>query len=429
MTSPMNTCLDVRVDKHGVVSRRGFIRHLAASGVAATSMNWTQYASAFSNEMKKQGRSCIVLWMAGGPSQFETFDPKPGAATQGPTGSIHTNVAGIQIAEHWTRTAMVMNDVALIRSMTSKEGNHGRATYLLHTSYPPSGGITHPGFGSLVAQQIGPADFDLPNFVSISGQSIGPSFLGMRFAPFVVTDPNLPPDNLLLPVSKDRLNRRLELMKDLEMPFSQSGAGGFVKEHQNLYDQTAQMALSPRTRAFRLDQESDRTRDFYGRSAFGQGCLMARRLIEAGVTFVEVQSSGWDTHGNELPTLKKLIPAVDRGTAALLTDLKTRGLLENTLVIWMGEFGRMPQINLTAGRDHYPHAFNVALAGAGVAGGRVIGATDKQGVDVVERPVSVPDLFCTFCRALGINPRTENQSNVGRPLPIVETGKAVAEVF
>jgi uncharacterized protein (DUF1501 family) len=156
---------------------------------------------------------------------------------------------------------------------------------------------------------------------------------------------------------------------------------------------------------------------------------MARRLIEAGVTFVEVQSSGWDTHGNELPTLKKLIPPVDQGTAALLTDLKTRGLLDRTLVIWMGEFGRMPRINLTAGRDHYPGAFNVALAGAGVRGGQVIGATDKNGVEVVERPVSVPDLFCTFCRALGINPREENQSNVGRPLKIVETGSAVAEVF
>jgi uncharacterized protein (DUF1501 family) len=189
------------------------------------------------------------------------------------------------------------------------------------------------------------------------------------------------------------------------------------------------MALSPRTKAFDLGQESDRTRDLYGRSAFGQGCLMARRLVEAGVTFVEVQSSGWDTHGNELAGLKKLIPPVDQGTAALLGDLKARGLLDRTLVIWMGEFGRTPRINLTAGRDHYPHAFNVALAGAGVKGGRVVGATDQNGVEVTDRPVTVPDLFCTFCRALSIDPRFENQSNVGRPLKIVETGQAVGEVF
>src|SRR5205823_9400605 len=149
----------------------------------------------------------------------------------------------------------------------------------------------------------------------------------------------------------------------------------------------------------------------------------------AGVTFVEVQSNGWDTHANELAGLKKLIPPVDQGTAALLTDLKARGLLDTTLVIWMGEFGRMPRINITAGRDHYPQAFNVALAGAGVQGGQVIGATDAHGAEVIDRPVSVPDLFCTFCKALGVDPRFENQSNVGRPLKIVETGKGVAEVF
>lgn len=426
---PLQTCVNVRISSHGAVTRRGFLRQLAAGGVALAGLRWSDYLSACAGELKQQGRSCILLWMAGGPSQFESFDPKPEGAGQGPTKAISTSVPGLQIAEHWTRTATVMKEFAVIRSMTSKEGNHGRATYLLHTSYPPSGGIVHPGFGSLVAQQLGEADFDLPHFVSISGPSVGPSFLGVRYAPFVVTNPVQPPDNLVLPVGKERLNRRLELMKELETPLAGTGAGALVKDHQTLYDQTAQMVLSPRTRAFHLDQEPDTVKDLYGRSTFGQGCLMARRLIEAGVTFVEVQSSGWDTHGNELSTLKKLIPPVDQGTAALLADLKQRGLLERTLVIWMGEFGRQPFINLTAGRDHYPQAFNVALAGAGVRGGRVIGATDKDGVEVVDRPVSVPDLFCTFCKALHFNPREENQSNVGRPLKIVETGSAVEEVF
>src|SRR5207248_10141930 len=158
-------------------------------------------------------------------------------------------VPGVQIAEHWMRTATVMADVAVIRSMTGKEGNHGRATYLLHTSYPPSGGIVHPGFGSLVAQQLGEADFDLPHVVSIAGPSVGPSFLGVRYAPFVVTDPNQPPDNLVPPVSGDRLNRRLGLMKELEAPLAGTGAAALVREHQTLYEQTAQMVLSPRTRA------------------------------------------------------------------------------------------------------------------------------------------------------------------------------------
>jgi uncharacterized protein (DUF1501 family) len=156
---------------------------------------------------------------------------------------------------------------------------------------------------------------------------------------------------------------------------------------------------------------------------------MARRLVEAGVPFVEVQSSGWDTHGNELATLKKLIPPVDQGMAALIGDLKARGLLDSTLVVWMGEFGRMPRINLTAGRDHFPAAFGAVLAGGGVKGGQVIGATDKLGTAVAQRPVSVQDLFCTFCKSLGIDPRHENQSNVGRPLKIVDGGKVVQEVF
>jgi hypothetical protein len=367
--------------------------------------------------------------MAGGPSQFETFDPKPGAETQGPTRAIPTVAPGVAIAEHWVRTASVTRDLAIIRSMTSKEGNHGRATYLLHTGYAPSGGIVHPGIGSLVASEIGPSDFDLPHFVSIQGQSVGPSFLGVPFAPFIVSDPNRPPDNLGTPVAGSRLQRRLGLLREMDGIFARGGAADQVRDHQALYGQTANMVLSPRVKAFDLDAEPAAVRDAYGRSPFGQGCLMARRLIDAGVTFVEVQSSGWDTHGNELATLKKLIPPVDQGMAALLTDLRTRGLLENTLVVWMGEFGRMPRINLTAGRDHFPQAFNVALAGSGIKGGRVIGATDKLGTDVAERPVSVQDLFCTFCRALGINPRKENQSNVGRPLKIVDGGHAVREVF
>jgi hypothetical protein len=367
--------------------------------------------------------------MAGGPSQFETLDPKPGAETQGPTRAIPTRVPGINIAEHWPRLAGIADELAIIRSMTSREGNHGRATYLLHTSYSPSGGIVHPGIGSITAREIGPADFDLPSFVSIQGQSIGPSFLGVRYAPFVVNDPNRAPDNLNTPVPAARLDRRLELMRELERPFAQSGAGDQVRDHQTLYRQTTQMVLSPRGQAFDLSAEPSRTRDAYGRTGFGQGCLMARRLIETGVTFVEVQASGWDTHANELVSLQRLIPPVDQGTAALIADLRARGLLERTLVIWMGEFGRMPRINLNAGRDHFPQAWSVALAGGGVRGGQVIGATNRLGTDVSQRPVTVQDLFCTFYRSLGINPRRENQSNVGRPLAIVEGGSVVQEVF
>jgi uncharacterized protein (DUF1501 family) len=423
------TWVEVRVNRDGALSRRGFLGRAGAGAFGVAGLGWLDCLTLHADELRRARKACILLWMAGGPSQFETFDPKPGADTQGPTRAIPTAVPGLQVAEHWTRTAAVASDLAVIRSMTSKEGNHGRATYLLHTGYSPSGGVVHPGFGSITACELGPADFDLPHFVSIQGQSVGPSFLGVQYAPFVVTDPNRSPDNLATPVPGDRLRRRLGLLRDLEQPFARAGAAEQVRDHQAVYGQTAHMVLSPRVKAFDLAAEPETVRDAYGRSAFGQGCLMARRLIEAGVTFVEVQSSGWDTHGNELPTLKKLIPPVDQGMAALLADLKVRGLLENTLVLWMGEFGRTPRVNLTAGRDHFPKAFNVALAGCGVRGGRVIGATNRLGTEVLDRPVTVPDLFCTFCHALGMNPRKENQSNVGRPLPIVEGGQAVAEVF
>jgi len=426
MNSQRQTWINVRMNNDGALSRRGFLRWIGAGAVGLT---WLDYLTLHADELRKAHKACILLWMSGGPSQFETFDPKPGAETQGPTKSIPTAVAGIAVAEHWTKVAGVTKDLTIIRSMTSKEGNHGRATYLLHTGYSPSGGVVHPGIGSIVASELGPEDFDLPHFVSIQGQSIGPSFLGVPYAPFVVSDPNRQPDNLATPVTGLRLERRLGLLKELEDPFARGGAAEQVRDHQALYRQTAHMVLSPRVKAFDLAAEPTKIRDAYGRSPFGQGCLMARRLVEAGVTFVEVQSNGWDTHGSELATLKKLIPPVDQATAALLTDLKSRGLLENTLVIWMGEFGRMPQINLTGGRDHFPSAFNLALAGAGVKGGQVIGATDKLGTAVAERPVTVPDLFCTFCQLLGIDPRKENQSNVGRPIPIVEGGQAVREVM
>jgi hypothetical protein len=426
MSRQIQTCVHVGVNRDGAFSRRGFIRSV---GAGALGLSLLDRLTLHAEQVKRQKKSCILLWMAGGPSQFETFNPKPGADTQGPTRAIPTAVPGIHIAEHWKRTAGVAQDMSFVRSMTSREGNHGRATYLLHTSYAPSGGIVHPGFGSIVASEIGTADFDLPQFVSIQGESVGPSFLGVQHAPFVVNDPNRPPDHLLSPVVGARLQRRLGLMKELEQPFARSGAAEQVRDHQALYEQTSHLVLSPRVRAFDLSVEPEKARAAYGRSSFGQGCLMARRLIEAGVTFVEVQSGGWDTHGNELKSLQGLIPPVDQGMAALIADLKLRGLLDSTLVIWMGEFGRTPRINLTAGRDHFPRAFNMAMAGCGVKGGRVIGATDNLGTDIADRPVTVSDLFCTFCQALGIDPRKENQSNVGRPVKIVEEGLPVQEVF
>jgi uncharacterized protein (DUF1501 family) len=230
-------------------------------------------------------------------------------------------------------------------------------------------------------------------------------------------------------LAQRRFTRRAELARELSEDFAEGGARKVVEEHEALAASAARMVLSPRVRAFDLSGESAATRGQYGRTAFGQGCLLARRLVEAGVTFIEVGNGGWDTHQDNFARHKTLSAPVDQGVAALVTDLRQRGLLEKTLVVCLGEFGRTPRINGNQGRDHWPRCFSVLLAGGGVKGGRVVGATDAGGTSVRERPVGVADLFVSFCRALKINPRKENLSTEGRPLKIVDGGKVVRELF
>jgi uncharacterized protein (DUF1501 family) len=252
----------------------------------------------------------------------------------------------------------------------------------------------------------------------------------MQYAPYVIPNPERLPLNSQLPrgVTPEVLKRRLALMSKLEKDFAKSGAEVLVTDQLALNETAARMVLSPHLKAFDLTKEKDKVRDTYGRTPFGQGCLLARRLIETGVTFVEVVSSNWDTHRENFTGHKALAGIVDPAYAALLADLKERGMLEKTLVIWMGEFGRTPTINGNNGRDHYPRAFNMALSGAGIKTGQVIGATDSKGTFVEKRPVTVPDLFCTLCQALKINPRKTNVAE-GRPIRIVEGGNPVKELF
>src|SRR5437588_639177 len=430
----VQSLMHVRTDAAGRVSRRTFLRRVGAgAGIAA--LGWKDAVALHAADLRQRGMSCILLFMNGGPSQFETFDPKPDSKNGGPTKAIDTAVSGIRIAEHWPNVAERMKDVALVRSVTSKEGAHPRAVYQLHTGYAPSGAVNYPTFGAVAAKEIGPPDFDLPGFVGIGNRrlstGLGAGFLGMQFAPFVVNNPNQMPSNAELPsgVNDRRFARRLDLLKDLEDDFAKAGAQRQVEGHQALYTSAAQLVLSPRLKAFDLNQEKDGVRDRYGRSSFGQGCLLARRLVETGVTFVEVESDGWDTHQDNFNRSKSLSADVDKGFAALLADLRERGMLEKTLVIWMGEFGRTPRINGNNGRDHFPRAFTVALAGGGVKGGQVIGATSADGSDVTDRPVGVADLFCTFCHALKINPHKENIGPFDRPIKIVDGGKPVKELF
>jgi hypothetical protein len=368
--------------------------------------------------------------MAGGPSQFETFDPKPDHANGGGTEVIETAVPGIRIAAGWKQTAATMKEIALVRSMTNKEGNHQRATYQLHTGYAPTGTVKHPAFGSAAAAELGDPKFDLPHIVSIGGPTIGAGMLGVSYEPFQVPNPTQPPTNVTLPVPADRFARRLGLLQGLEKAgFGATGGADRVRDHTALYRQTAGMVLSPRMRAFDLGGEDPTLRASYGQNPFGQGCLLARRLVQAGVTFVEVRSNGWDMHQQVHERMTGAAGQVDPGFATLVQDLKSKGLLATTLVVWMGEFGRTPKVNANAGRDHFPRAFNIALAGGGITGGQVIGASSADGTDVKDRPVTVNDLLCSFCHALKIDPTKENMSPLGRPIKIVDGGKAVAELF
>jgi uncharacterized protein (DUF1501 family) len=430
----LQSLMHVRTSGAGVVSRRSFLRRVAVGTAAGLGvLGWKDAVTLHADELRKNGMACILLFMRGGPSQFETFDPKPGKDHGGPTKAIPTAVSSIDIAEHWPQTAKVIKDIALIRSMTNKEGEHQRATYQMHTGYVPLASIKHPSLGAIVASEIAPPEFDLPHFVSVGNRftTVGSGFLGMQYAPFVVQNPQQMPTNVELPggVNDKRFTRRLGLLKDLEQDFADAGGAPRVEEHRAVYESARQMVLSPQLKAFDVSREKDPVRDRYGRNAFGQGCLLARRLVEAGVTFVEVESNGWDTHQDNFNRVKSLADGVDPAFAALVGDLKERGMLDRTLVIWMGEFGRTPKVNANTGRDHYPRAFNVAVAGGGVKGGQVVGRTSDDGTDVKERPVTVADLFCTFCHALKINPRKENIGTLGRPIKLVDGGAPVKELF
>ena len=282
-----------------VVHRRDFLRLAAASGAAAGVVSWTDAICLSADDLRKRGMACILLWMGGGPSQFETFSPKPGHENGGDTKAIPTSVPGIQIAEGLPNVARVMDDLAIIRSMTSKEGSHPRASFLLHHGYLPMGGVKFPTLGSQVAHQIGDPTFDLPSFVRIGGRRAdlgGAGFLGVDYDPLVLQNPERRPENTQ-PATRDERLRAGSICSTRSKPnFGAVEGADIVADHRKLIRKSSEMILSPRMEAFDLEKESDKMRDAYGRTRVGAGCLLARRLVEAGVTFVEVNVDGWDTH-------------------------------------------------------------------------------------------------------------------------------------
>jgi uncharacterized protein (DUF1501 family) len=428
MTSSVHE--NVQFTRRGM-ARRGFLHRVSAGAAVAGTLSFRDLMSLSADELRRRGKRMILLWMQGGPSQLETFDPKPGTNNGGPTTAIETSVPGIRVASAWENTARVMDELAIVRSMTNREGNHQRATYQMHTGYVPSGSVKHPSLAANLATHLADSTFDLPSIVSV-GRPVpgaGAGYLGVNYEPFVVDRAGQMPQNVATISNRSRYARRLNLLERVETEFAASGTEEVVKSHQKLYEQTSKMVLSKHLAAFELDRESERTRAEYGSSEFGRGCLLARRLIETGVTFVEVISRNWDTHDNNFERSETLSRQVDPGMAALIADLKQRGLLDDTLVLWMGEFGRTPRINPRTGRDHFPRAFSAVLAGSGIQGGQVVGSTTRDATAVADRPVTAGDLFASICRALGVDQNAESISPLGRPMRIVDEGTVVEELF
>jgi uncharacterized protein (DUF1501 family) len=418
-----------------LLSRRDFGK-LAAAGVSAVSLSgWLNVLAARAAQNGTKTKSCILLWMDGGPSHKDTFDMKPGTKDAGEFHPIKTAVPGIEISEHFPKLAGLMKHGAIVRGMSTGEGAHGRAKYYLHTGYKEGvGGLVYPSLGSLVSSELGNPDFPLPNFVSIGNRSFGSGFLGTRHQPLIVNDPTRGVENLRPGVGDGEFRDRIGLLEEMESAFHRDYQAGTAAAHHTTYQRAVTLMQSKEARSFDLSQETEATKSRYGGTKFGEGCLLARRLIETGVRFVEVGLGGWDTHQNNFARVKQLSQQVDPAMSALLTDLKERGLLDSTLVIWMGEFGRTPKINTKGGdkpgRDHYPRAWSTLLFGGGIKGGQVVGKTDKEGATVVERPVSTIDFMATVCKTLGIDYTKKNSTPIGRPIRIVDKGEApIKELF
>ncbi len=417
-------------------NRRHFLKHVAGmSALALPGMHFIQRLRAETPKLKKENKSLIVLWMSGGPPSIDIWDMKPGATTAGEFKPKPTSVSGIEICEHMPSVAQQMKHLSLIRSLVTNEGDHARGRQLMHTSHVPSPLVNHPSIGSVASYILTPKELSLPGFIAIGRPADGPGFLGMNYAPFTVQNPGQPPENIQLPDNLGnemqqvaRIERRKALFDTVESNFNQGKRGDAGIAHRDIYKKAFNLVASKEGKVFDLRGEKPGVQEEYGNNGFGRGCLLARRLVEAGVTCVEVDLGGWDLHQNIFPTLRnQRLPVLDKAMGALVKDLVLRGMWKNTVVVWMGEFGRTPRINQNAGRDHWARCWAVALGGGALKSGQVIGATDAEGMSVSGDPYTVGDLFATLYKGLGLDPAHQIRDNLGRPMPIAE-GKPIGQL-
>jgi len=417
----------------------------ALGGVGLSGMLRLQAESATADARK---RSCILVWLDGGPTHYETFDPKPNAPSEirGEFHPISTSIPGVQFSEHLVRLAKSAGDFAVIRSIRHNQGNHGAGNHYMMTGAPPRIPVScgafvsfHPSLGSVTAHDRGQSG-GLPQYFSMPrmSRSGGPNFLGARYAPFVVPDdPNgegFRVRDVALPKGLAELRfgsrRELRALVDRLKRIDDKVAGDPVLALDDYYRQGYDLVTSPEAqKAFDIHSESDTVRESYGRNSFGQRALLARRLVEAGVPFVTLYEGGWDHHSEIFPACRKRLPGWDQTLSTLLDDLAQRGLLESTLVLVLGEFGRTPKINARGGRDHWSNAMSVLMAGAGTPGGTVVGATDRAGYSAVDRVLSPENFASTVYTKLGINPDQAMYTPQGRPVHLVSDPTPIRELL
>jgi hypothetical protein len=415
------------------LDRRRFLGTLGAGAVAlAADMTALDILKepVLAGELKKQQKHVILLWLAGGASQLETFDPKPGAATGGPFRSIPTSVPGIAISELMPKMAQRMKHTCIIRSLNTKNGDHGGGARLMMRGRPDDPSLHYPDLGAVIARELGRLQSAVPDYVSFYSQTEGrdfapgaAGFLGSRYAPIELTT-SLTPENIRRPETISDLDhrQRAELRDLLSQRFARGRAGSTsnpLGAHNEAYQRVRGLMASETL--FDVAREPQAVRDAYGPSLFGEQALVARRLVEAGVPFVRVARAWWDSHGQNFETHQELVPELDHVMATLLDDLDERGLLESTLVVTLAEFGRTPTINGSLGRDHFATAWSTTLSGCGIQGGSVFGKTDPKGMTVADGEVGAPELFATIYRALGID-HQKNYYVSSRPVPLTEPG-------
>jgi hypothetical protein len=403
-------------------TRRQFCRITSLSSLAWLASSQFSLADEL-NPPHKAGRAkaMIMLWLGGGPSHIETFDPKPGKPIGGPTKAIRTSAAGIVIAEGLPNVAEQMRHIALVRSVVSKEGDHERGTYLMKTGFRPNPTVVHPALGAICAAELPEDKTEIPRYISIlsNDRVTRGGYLGEQYDAFRIFDPKDKIEDLLSTIDEPRRKLRLENLDVVERSFA---ARYPARADQTMHRQTVQRALrmmsSEQLKAFEIAGEPKSLRDAYGHTPFGRGCLAARRLVEVGVRCVEVALPGWDTHVNNFEGTATQTKILDPALATLIRDLDEHGLLDSTLVLCTGEFGRTPKINPADGRDHWPSGFSVALAGGGVRGGQAIGETDPAGGPKPKDEVSVDDLYATVLSAMGIDPAKTYITPIGRPIKL-----------